>query len=249
MARCVVHDDKSPSVSIQQKGDRVSIKCFAGCDTRDILRALGLTFRDLGYKGNTDWARRVKTSAVRPSGKRKPLGELEATYRYTDERGELMAEKLRFAGKVFLWRRPNGAGWIWKVDRDTLPLFLLHEVANAQTVVLTEGEKDALNLRSILKPGMAVTTAPNGAKSWRSDYARWFAGKMVWILPDSDKPGSEYARRAARDIAATARSVRIVGMAPAKDVSDFLVRHTAKDLAARVRTEGTVWHGASRSAC
>lgn len=221
LARCVVHRDRSPSVSIRQGKDRVMLKCFAGCECKDILTTLGLSFNDLGYKSEPEWRHRIRLNRVQPSGKRKPLGELEATYRYTDERGELLAEKLRFEGKVFLWRRPNGGGWIWKVDRAKLPLYLLHEVVLAPTVALCEGEKDAERLRKL---GFTATTAPNGANSWRAGFAQHFSGKKVLIFPDSDAPGIDYAERAQRDIEKVA-AVKVF-MLPAKDVSDYLDSHS-----------------------
>ncbi|BCO30638.1 hypothetical protein TspCOW1_07410 [Thiohalobacter sp. COW1] len=47
MACCPAHDDKSPSLSIRNTGDRVLVFCFAGCCPEDILTAVGLTWRDL----------------------------------------------------------------------------------------------------------------------------------------------------------------------------------------------------------
>ena len=47
VARCPVHDDRSPSLSITFTSDRVLIHCFDGCHTEEILRAVNLTFRDL----------------------------------------------------------------------------------------------------------------------------------------------------------------------------------------------------------
>ena len=48
MARCPAHPDRSPSLSISSgRHDRVLITCFAGCDIRDILTAVGLRFADL----------------------------------------------------------------------------------------------------------------------------------------------------------------------------------------------------------
>ena len=47
MARCPAHGDKSPSLSLAQEGDRVLIHCFAGCDSDDVLTAVGLAWRDL----------------------------------------------------------------------------------------------------------------------------------------------------------------------------------------------------------
>lgn len=39
-ARCPAHDDKSPSLSITQKPDRVLIHCFSGCSQKEVISAL-----------------------------------------------------------------------------------------------------------------------------------------------------------------------------------------------------------------
>lgn len=47
-AHCCAHNDRSPSLSIRVGRDgAVLVKCFAGCDVVDIVRALGLELRDL----------------------------------------------------------------------------------------------------------------------------------------------------------------------------------------------------------
>lgn len=52
MAVCPAHEDRVPSLSITEGQDgRVLIHCFAGCDTSDVVAALGLGFRDLFPKG------------------------------------------------------------------------------------------------------------------------------------------------------------------------------------------------------
>jgi hypothetical protein len=47
-ARCPAHDDRTPSLSIATgKDGRVLLRCWAGCDTLAVLRALGLDWSDL----------------------------------------------------------------------------------------------------------------------------------------------------------------------------------------------------------
>jgi RecA/RadA recombinase len=47
-ARCPSHDDRTPSLCIGEGEEgRVLLKCHAGCDYPDVLRALGLSERDL----------------------------------------------------------------------------------------------------------------------------------------------------------------------------------------------------------
>lgn len=48
IARCPSHDDRSPSLSIREGDDgRTLLYCFAGCETADVLAAVGLRFRDV----------------------------------------------------------------------------------------------------------------------------------------------------------------------------------------------------------
>jgi len=48
LACCPAHEDKSPSLSIMQnETGKVFIHCFAGCDGRAIMGAIGLTLSDL----------------------------------------------------------------------------------------------------------------------------------------------------------------------------------------------------------
>ena len=48
LARCPAHDDRSPSLAISEGDDgRVLIHDFAGCQTEDVLSAIGLTFSDV----------------------------------------------------------------------------------------------------------------------------------------------------------------------------------------------------------
>lgn len=48
VARCPAHADRSPSLSIREGRDgRTLLRCFAGCESTAIVRALGLSIADL----------------------------------------------------------------------------------------------------------------------------------------------------------------------------------------------------------
>ncbi len=48
LSRCPAHDDRSPSLAIKDGDDgRVLIHCFAGCETDNVLSAIGMTFSDI----------------------------------------------------------------------------------------------------------------------------------------------------------------------------------------------------------
>ncbi len=88
-ARCPVHDDRSPSLSVREGTDgRALVYCFAGCETRDVIAAIGLTWSDLFPPGHRN--ARPSPILARPSAARKPvdlvlqaLRELGITYRCT----------------------------------------------------------------------------------------------------------------------------------------------------------------------
>jgi hypothetical protein len=49
MVRCPAHDDRQASLSISENSDgHALLHCFAGCDTVDVLRELGLEWSDIG---------------------------------------------------------------------------------------------------------------------------------------------------------------------------------------------------------
>lgn len=64
-ACCPAHKDGSPSLWFTEDGDRIGFHCHAGCEPDDILKAMGLTWRDI--YGDT------LTPAVRTEYRRKTL--------------------------------------------------------------------------------------------------------------------------------------------------------------------------------
>ena len=51
MARCPVHLDNNPSLSVSVADDgRILVKCHAGCSTEDIVERVGLKLSDLFYE-------------------------------------------------------------------------------------------------------------------------------------------------------------------------------------------------------
>jgi len=52
MAKCPSHVDKSPSLSLMELPDgRILMKCFAGCETNEVLTSIGLSMGDLFPNG------------------------------------------------------------------------------------------------------------------------------------------------------------------------------------------------------
>jgi hypothetical protein len=148
------------------------------------------------------------------------------TYDYTDERGELLYQTVRFEPKDFRQRCPNGrGGWEWTLQGVRRVPYRLPELLAAdrsETVLWCEGEKDTDTGREM---SFTATTNAGGAKSWRPEYAEHLRGRRVAVLPHNDKDGRALAERVARDLYGKAASVKVVELpgVPARggDLADY----------------------------
>jgi hypothetical protein len=52
IACCPAHEDKNPSLTIRETGDKILIYCWAGCSVSDICSAIGITVADLFHDSN-----------------------------------------------------------------------------------------------------------------------------------------------------------------------------------------------------
>lgn len=151
----------------------------------------------------------------------------EAIYDYQDKQGILLYQVLRYRGKKFCQRRPNGdAGWIWNLRGVRRVLYRLPKLlaSSDATVHITEGEKDADRL---VAEGLQATTNPGGAGKWRKEYAEALQGREVVIFADNDKPGNMHAQEVAHSLNGVARSVKVIelmGLPEKGDISDWLAQ-------------------------
>ncbi len=91
-ARCPVHDDKNPSLSITEKNGKVLLHCHAGCAQQDVLDALG----------------GKRTSPPQPKARtKKTLGKIIKVYDYTNADGHLIYQTVRYEPKDFRQRRSD----------------------------------------------------------------------------------------------------------------------------------------------
>jgi hypothetical protein len=47
IACCPAHEDKNPSLTIRETGEKILVYCWAGCSVSDICSAIGITVADL----------------------------------------------------------------------------------------------------------------------------------------------------------------------------------------------------------
>lgn len=246
-AECPAHEDDSKrSLSIAAQGERTDgavLLCHAGCSADDVLGALDLTPKDL----------------YPPKPKRKERAKIVCTYRYVDERGELLYEVLRKSDKSFPGRRrplpgdDPGAiknGWVWSLKGARHVLYRLPEVlaakAEGQRVYLCEGEKDADNLRAL---GLVATCNAGGSGKWLPEYSEQLAGADVVLLPDNDAAGAKHVTAVGLSLAERARELRVLDLPLGPrlpkhglDVSDWLERGNGReDLEQLASSEAYRW--------
>jgi AAA domain len=224
MARCPAHEDGKASLHISRGKDHpVLLKCHAGCDPVDILKAVSLTWETLCAPRDTP--------AVR--GEWTPAGDAIAVYDYTDESGNLLFQVLRTASKDFRQRVPDASrksGWLWSLEGTRRVIYRLPKVIEAiksgDVIYVCEGEKD---VQAIEAAGAVATCNPGGAGKWRPEYTEVFRDAIVVIVADRDKTGQAHARQVAASLDDVARAVEIVeaageGLAgaPLKDAADHL---------------------------
>ena len=90
---CPAHHDAKPSLVVTRDEGKALMRCFAGCQTPEIVAALGLKMADL-------FNERARPGAAR---------RVVALYDYRDIDGTLLGQKIRYAPKGFRWRQHSPA--------------------------------------------------------------------------------------------------------------------------------------------
>jgi len=175
------------------------------------------------------------------------MSQIVASYDYTDERGGLLFQTLRYEPKSFRQRRPDvDGGWAYHLDGTRRVLYRLPEVVEGvkagRWIVVVEGEKDADRLAQL---GPVATTSPMGAGKWLDEYSKGLKGAKVAIIPDNDEPGRKHAELVAQSVskaeAAKVVVVELDGLPDKGDVSDWLEQgHTPNELKTLI-TEAKPW--------
>ena len=225
--KCPVHKDDKASLTITDRGGKLLLHCHAGCDTGSILEAVGLSFKDLGNYEPPKWRERLEY------GQKKYI---EAVYDYKAADGKYLYSKVRFEGKeiryITIDRENDRYDYCKTAGIATLYRLpeLLRAIKSGYPVYIVEGEKDVETLRKL---GYTATTA-GGANDWKKEYAHYFTGAKVIILPDNDEPGLKLKDQIIKDLKHYAHSIKwvITSETDKGDVTDYLQKegHTKEDL-------------------
>jgi putative DNA primase/helicase len=192
--KCPIHNDREASLTVKygtKKRDQVMLKCGAGCETKDVLAALGLTFADLRDS---------------PTESDEYLHTVH--YDYVDEDGVPLyrvKKKVYTSKKKFSQAATDGKGG-WRSRSGAMTnvrrvLYRLPDVEQAiedgKTIHLCEGEKDTDTLNDYFAahdvPAFA-TCHPGGAGKWGAyplwPYTEALAGAAhVVVWADRDAAG------------------------------------------------------------
>lgn len=225
MAQCPHHGDNNPSLGVDDKGDRVMVRCYAGCHTDDVVAALGMELKDL-FDGEPD---RDNALPIR-------------SYVYVKVNGEPWIIKDRYFPKTFVQRLPGTEPGdrtglhgrvpiLYRADRLWRALR-----AGGATVWLVDGEKD---VETGERHGLLITCAPGGAGArWREEFTQFLsAAEEVIIVADQDVAkmdgtlgtGQQYAASARDSLRAAGVKVKIVRPAAGKDLTDHFTAGFDKD--------------------
>lgn len=256
---CPFHVDDTPSMSINTaKG---LFHCF-GCPAKGNIFDLDMKVTGRDFKSVLhDYENRSgTTNTIRPpaASKKASSGTLTATagakvkvkvvgtYYYHDAEGKRRYWKKRFEPGFDGKRKKSFAAYhkdqIGKEVKgrgcDPL-LYNTHKLANnppGEPVFILEGERKADALTAW---GLCATSLDSGGQSgktastWREEFNQFFQGRDVYILPDRDTAGEQYAATVAGrllNIAATVRILRLPGLPAKGDVIDWINLNNTKAL-------------------
>lgn len=169
---------------------------------------------------------KLSRDSLAPLTATSPQPQIVATYDYTDEHGELLYQSLRYEPKDFRQRRPNGqGGWIWNLQGVERGLYhlpkLISAVKEGRQIFICEGEKDVHSLEAY---GYCATTS-GSTNTWKPEFAKYFEGALVILVPDNDEPGKMFMGEIANDLFDVAGSLSVVqlpGLLAKEDVTDYL---------------------------
>lgn len=211
IASCPCHRDNKPSLSLSFNNGKTLIYCHAGCKTEDIVDAIGIEMSDLWVEG--------KPNKKQGDWKEQLGSDVEALYNYGDYYKVRYKNKKIVFGYVldnkFIWGMPAGVHkTLYNLNKVTAA------IKNGYPVYICEGEKDVDTLSNI---GYSACTM-GGCGDWRKEFAQYFKGADVILLPDNDEPGQKVMQRIKKDLKYYAHRIRVVktSNAPHGDITDWI---------------------------
>lgn len=220
-AKCPAHDDSTASLSVSRGNKRpVLLHCHAGCSYKSIINALG-------FEGK----KRSREPQALPSGP----NITRWIYRDIEGRNKLAVIRADDPdGKKRIWQMVPDYGKAWRMGgvSGKIPLLQVGKVADANRVVVVEGEK-CVNVLEATFPKVVATTNAGGSKAWQKADWSVLAGKQVLLIADADEPGREMMRNVGALLAefdGTTVSIVLPDGDSGDDIADWCADGTAADV-------------------
>ena len=210
MAKCPAHPDNNPSLHISGTQSGSVVHDFAGCAYEAILEAVESPGDDSSVDVRGDLTGTVASITATPKptplisfpspASASPLTWLSLYTGIPREalEGEALEERL---GKIrfifegvdkFKERTPGSKGWSWVGGGRTPPFWPVPSSGISSSIVITEGETDALVARYLGADAYAYTGGANNPPDVLAfAYLKSLGVDKVIVIPDLDAPGAE----------------------------------------------------------
>ncbi|MBR4474253.1 MAG: hypothetical protein IKS55_11530 [Oscillospiraceae bacterium] len=201
-ARCPAHSDRVNSLHIALSGDgKILCNCKAGCAPEEVVGKVGLRMHDLFPDGKPESGRAVEVDV----------------YEYRDVQHGICLRKHRMrnpdGSKYFWWDHEDDGVWQRGLNGLIPNLYGLNSLGDSQCLFVVEGEKDVNTVvNTLCLPCVTTPDGGGGRKKWQDAWSEVFRDRFVYILPDNDSPGLDYARFVYDHVKELARAVHILNL-------------------------------------
>ena len=223
-ALCPAHADSDPSLTISQADGRLLLHCFAGCPTEEVVKALGVTMRDLFPQDEGRHATALSASTLRGPAAGVTVERLCAA-RGLDE--QFVGEHLGWEDRPSPWtgepaiimpyRREDGtlfrSRWRLRLEKGsrgnerfawgkgaegTIPYGLSNLAVCREKgfAIWAEGETDTACLLQHDFPALGVP----GASSYKPEWAEYTRGLRNYVIQEPDQGGRTIVATTAKSI-------------------------------------------------
>jgi 5S rRNA maturation endonuclease (ribonuclease M5) len=217
---CPAHEDINPSCNIKDAGDKLLVRCYAGCSQERVISA---------FKSLNQWPQKINgTDITRPPGIMpiwEPKGAKEPKYyaahwEYRNDAWETIGYTVRYDIKgddkdIIPYFKRSGDKWRagGPPSGPQKPIYGIEKLKNSdKPVLIVEGEKTTDASHKLVGKDYTCISWMGGTGSINKVDWTPIQGRDVFIWPDKDEPGT----RAANIIKSKIPGARIIS--PPKDV-------------------------------
>lgn len=250
---CPFHGEKTPSLSIKffPDANKYKFKCF-GCDVAGDALDFIMKLRDLDYIKAREYLGLSVEKSVKEEQFEKVKGYIEweiskfkqgskllGLFQFVNDKGEIAYFKAKFMDgegkKTLSYYHIENDKVINKRGVDELPYNLynvIQGIKDNKVIIITEGEKDANTLNSLLKKDGFVATSIKGCKD-----ITMLEDAKIYVCSDTGKAGEQYKWEIHKELFKASEVFKFINLpgikslGDNKDVTDWLeAGNTKKDL-------------------